>query len=249
MSRVIKSSFISENLDTEKESGKYNNIDLEKQLSNLKKEIIKSTEIEKEKILDDAKIKSNNIVNEANKQAENLLAETYDKSTIIIEEYKEKGFKKGYDEGFKEAKEKSELLIEEAINIKNKNIKNKENMMINLEKDIIELVIDSCKEIMNRMYEDDREMILSIIQKGLDNLSNTKKIVIKTSKNDFDFLEMYKDKILSMANNIENIEIVTDKNLEKGGIILESLKGSVDVSIDTQLKELEIILKDLLDSE
>jgi len=249
LSRLIKSSFISESIDTKNTIKEYNDIDLEKQIHDMKKEILKNAKIEKEKILNEAKIKSKEIINSANTSSEEILSTTYDKSTSIIEEYKEKGFKEGYEEGFKDGKEKSELLIKEAIDIKDTNIKNKKVMLSNLEKDIIDLVISSCKEIINRMYDEDREIILSIIQKGLDNLNNTQKIVIKTSKYDFDFLEMYKNKILSMANNIEKIEIVIDKNLEKGGIILESLKGSVDVSINEQLKELETILKDLLDSE
>lgn len=251
MSRIIKSPLVSEiyNQRTNKKSSE-NEV---KEMENFKKNIIKDTLLKQKNILEKANINAQDIISKAEERSKKMLEENNKKGIQLLEDYKKQGyndgFEQGYKKGYEEGNEESNLLIQEAVSIKNENLNRRRELLSDLEKNIIDLVIDSCYKIINRLYEDDKEIILSIIQKGLDNLTNTKRLIIKTSSDDFDFLDMYKEKILSMAHNVEEVDIVLDKNLKKGGIILETLNGSVDVSIDTQLEKLKLILKDLLDSE
>lgn len=246
MSRVIKSSLVIESsYEENKLEEKINN----KQLVKRKTEILDQAKKKHNKIINDAKIEAEKIINSAKNTSEKILEETYDRSTEIISEYKDKGYQEGYNKGYEEGKQESEIIINEAVSIKKETVKSKEAMVESLEKDIIEIVISSCSKIINRLYDEDREVILSIIQKGLDNLNNSLKIIIKVSKDDYDFLQMYQNKINAMANSVDKIEVVTDKNLEKGGILIESPKGSIDVGINTQIKELEKYLRGLLNSE
>ncbi|NBI07855.1 FliH/SctL family protein [Senegalia massiliensis] len=251
MSRIIKSPLVSEIYSHG--ANKKNTENEIKDLENFKKNIIKDTLLKQKNILEEANTNAQDIINKAEEQSKNISEENNKKGIQLLEDYKNKGynegFEQGYKEGYEEGNEQSNLLIQEALGIKNENLNRRKELLSDLEKDIVDLVIDSCYKIVNRLYDDDKEIILSIIQRGLDNLTNTKRLIIKTSSDDFDFLDMYKEKILSMAHNVEEIDIVLDKNLEKGGMILETLNGSVDVSIDTQLEKLKLILKDLLDSE
>lgn len=251
MSRIIKSPLVSEVYN--EETDKKNTENEIKEIEIFKKNIIKDTLLKQKNILEKANINAQNIISKAKEKSEKILEENNKKGIQLLEDYKNKGYNEGFEQGYKkgydEGNEESNLLIQEALSIKNENLSRRKELLLDLEGNIIDLIIDSCYKIVNRLYDDDKEIILSIIQKGLDNLTNTKKLVIKTSRDDFDFLDMYKEKILSMAHNVEEVDIVLDKNLKKGGMILETLNGSVDVSIDTQLEKLNLILKDLLDSE
>jgi len=251
LSRIIKSPLVSEVYN--EETDKKNTENEIKEIEIFKKNIIKDTLLKQKNILEKANINAQNIISKAKEKSEKILEENNKKGIQLLEDYKNKGYNEGFEQGYKkgydEGNEESNLLIQEALSIKNENLSRRKELLLDLEGNIIDLIIDSCYKIVNRLYDDDKEIILSIIQKGLDNLTNTKKLVIKTSRDDFDFLDMYKEKILSMAHNVEEVDIVLDKNLKKGGMILETLNGSVDVSIDTQLEKLNLILKDLLDSE
>ncbi|MBS4536054.1 hypothetical protein GOQ29_10555 [Clostridium sp. D2Q-14] len=248
MSRIIKSSLVIEN--TEKK-------DLKKDMSlkkdSLENQILDDANEKAEKIIKKANEKAEKIINNAKEESENILIKTHSKKDEIIDEYRDKGYeegyKRGYEEGYEEGKSESTSLIDEAVKIKENNINSKKEIIDKLEKDIITVVMKSCKKIINRLYDEDKEIILSIIQKGLDDLNNPSKLTIKVSKYDYDFLEMYKDKISVMISSIEKIDVVIDKALDKGGIIIETPKGSVDVSINTQIEELEKFLEDLLNSE
>ena len=60
---------------------------------------------------------------------------------------------------------------------------------------------------------------------------------------------MSRQRILAMANLVEDIEIRIDSTLSKGGCIIEGSKGNVDVSVGTQIEEMKKLLTTLLNSE
>jgi len=52
-----------------------------------------------------------------------------------------------------------------------------------------------------------------------------------------------------MASLIEDIEVKIDNKLVRGNCIVETSKGNVDVSIDSQLEEMKTIVNMLLNRE
>ena len=205
--------------------------------------IIKSAKEEAEKIKSDS-------LETAKKEAEDLKEES------SIRGYKEgqsdgysKGHEEGREEGYDQGKEESQALIEEANEIKREYLNEKERVLNSIEEDVIKLVVDITKKILNQKIEEDDEAIIDLVFKGLATLNSKEDIRIRVSKEDFDKVEESKERILSKVSLIENLKVDVDSTLKKGDCIIESAKGNVDVSIDTQMKNVEEELNDLLDSE
>lgn len=211
--------------------------------------IIKDAWEKHDEIINKAKQKAESIITEARENADIIMEKTYKKSQIIIEESKQKGYEEGYKKGYEEGCITAEKIIEEANSIKREYLRNKAEYLKQLEKDIIELVVNISEKIINQKMDDDKEVIISVILKGLENLLVSDKVIIRVSKDDYDIVELAKERLLAEASLIEDIEIKIDNKLEKGGCIIETERGSVDVSIKTQIEAMRKTLKDILNRE
>ncbi|WP_427338631.1 FliH/SctL family protein [Caloranaerobacter sp. DY30410] len=202
-----------------------------------------------DEIINRAKAEAETILNEARENADVIMEKTYKKSHLIIEESKQKGYEEGYKKGYEEGCIEAEKIIKEANNIKREYLQKRAVYLKQLEKDIIELVINISEKIINQKLDDDKEVIISIILKGLESLLISDKVVIRVSKDDYDIVELAKERLLAEASLIEDIEVKIDNKLEKGGCVIETERGCVDVSIKTQIEAMKKTLKDILNSE
>lgn len=225
-----------------------------------------------EKLLEEAKVKGEEIISKAEEEANKIIESAHkayedrldianEKAKKIYQESKEegydagyemgleKGYKEGYEAGYKEGKEEANKLIEEALCIKNEYIKTRSNLLKELEQEIIQLVIAIYEKVIYKKVEEDEELIVSLIANGIDNLEVSEKLTIIVSKEDYEMVNRSKDIILAKASLINDLEIRVNSNMEKGDCILETSKGSVDVSIKDQLKEVKELLISILSDE
>lgn len=197
-----------------------------------------SAEKEKENMIQNAKIEYEKIILMGKEEAGNLISEE-----------KEKGYKQGYESGYNESIQKYNFLIKEAIDIKNGVLEWKKNEIYNLEKGLIELVLNSIEKIINIKLKEDDNAILNILKEGLDKFTFTETLVIRVNSEDYDIVNFSKDKVLAMADHIDEMQIKLDNSLKKGEIIIDTNSGSINPSITNQLAILKEEFLNLLQSE
>lgn len=232
------------------------NLDMESLIQEAKieaQQILLSKKIEAEKIIDDANKLEKIILLKTEVESEELLEKTKKESINIEEQAKTKGYEEGYDIGYKEGyqsgEEASQKLIEESLAIKENYLKEKKSILKKSEDEIIKLVISIYEKVLGQKVKDDEKVIVELVANGIKKLDSTEKLIIISSKEDYETLEKYKDRILAEASLIDELEIKFDINLEKGDSILETPKGSVDISIKKQMKEVKKLLNKILNNE
>ncbi len=199
------------------------------------------------------------ILEKAEKQAEEIIAEAREQAAVISEEAKskaeeiyenqraeaqEEGFNQGFDVGQSEA----QVLIDEALLIKEEWTLNREKFISKMESDVIELCLKSVKNIINREISDE-SYILDIIRKGIENITYTVSLTVRVSDFDYDYVASNKSKILAMIEGIEDIEIKKDLSLDHSDCIIDSDTGSIDVGIESQFTQLQKVMNSLLAGE
>lgn len=202
---------------------------------------------EMELIKEDSIKEKNNIIKTAHEEYENIIKEANEKAILELDKHKQEGYQSGYKEGFEEGQQKSidkyGLEINEAISIKNDVIKWKKDEIGKIEKDVINLVINSVDKIIKLKLDENDEIILNLIREALNKLTFTEKLVVRVNGDDFEKVNSSRDKILAMAGHIDDIEIKIDKSLEKGDLIIDTNSGSINPSIKNQF---EIIKEEFL---
>ncbi|KGG80757.1 hypothetical protein Y919_04385 [Caloranaerobacter azorensis H53214] len=241
MSNIIKSYRVIVETPVTKDS-------VEDNINNIEK-IMEDAWKKHDEIINKAKAEAEMLLNEARENADAIMEKTYEKSRLVIEESKQKGYEEGYKKGYEEGCIEAEKIIKEANSIKREYLQKRAAYLKQLEKDIVELVISISEKIINQKLDDDREVIISIILKGLENLLVSDKVIIRVSKDDYDVVELAKERLLAEASLIEDIKVKIDNNLQKGSCIIETERGCVDVGINTQIETMKKTLKDILNSE
>ncbi|NLV89701.1 MAG: hypothetical protein GX021_10125 [Tissierellia bacterium] len=228
-----------------------------KELEKILEDTLLKAKEEYESIIHDAKAESKKIIENAEVKYEEMINAAYTRAKEIMDQSKEEGYKEGYengfsegyDKGYKEGKEKSNILINEALEIKTHYLEKRNSLLKELEEDIIELVVSIYEKVINKRTEEDNELIVSLVLNGIKNLDLTDKLTIISSKEDYEILEMARQEILAKSSFISELEIKYDMSLEKGDCILETSKGSIDVSIKNQLEEVKELLTSILNNE
>lgn len=208
---------------------------------------------QKELILEEAEIKCQEIIQNAKKEAEIILEDAYNDSRNLYEKAKKDGYEEGYDEGFIKGKEEGykevENYIEDAKSIKQEAMREKNKLVKELEEQIVELVIQSIKKILNHEIEKNHSLLMNLIEKGLEKCTFTESLVIRVSEEDYELVHSSKNKIYMMTEGIDEIEVKSDASLPKGSVYIETLSGTIDSSIQTQIEQIETLFKELVKSE
>lgn len=209
----------------------------------------KTRKNEIEKMLIDAEEEVNRKIDEANRQAQLIISEAYEDSKKIFKNAQKDGYNDGYSKAQEIGKKEADKIIQEALNIKKKVKKEKEKAIKKLEEDIINLVLSSVEKITYSKLDDNPDMILGLIKQGLEKCNYTESLVLRVSPEDYEYVENEKDKILCLTENIDNITVKKDTSLKKGSCQLDTISGTIDSSLSTQLTNLDHVFRKLLGSE
>ncbi|NLJ79139.1 MAG: hypothetical protein GX329_07235 [Tissierellia bacterium] len=212
--------------------------------------ILAAAEKEAKEIMESAHIVSEKKMSEAYEEIrmryKKAMAQGYD------EGYKsglDKGYDEGYRDGFKQGEEDSEQLIAEALDIKNDYIAKRNNALRSAEKELIELIISIYEKVLHKKIEDDEDLVVSLVLNGIDNLEIARKLTIIVPKESYRVVEENKDKILAKVSSVNELDIRVNSDMKQGDCIIETSRGSVDVSIDNQLEEVKDLLTTILSNE
>lgn len=206
-----------------------------------------------EEMLDDAKKQADELLSSAQSEYEKVVQDAYDNAMEIMENAKNEGYsegyKEGYDDGYKEGYSASEVLIEEANELKNSAITHYEQIIQSSEASIIQLVLEITGRILQKELKEDDEVIFNLVKSGLKRLTQTSILKIRVSESDYINLVSTKKRILPLLDKVEDIQIIQDDSMNKGDCVIETDSGNIDSGIETQLNFVKATFEELLRSE
>ncbi|HZK56891.1 MAG TPA: FliH/SctL family protein, partial [Clostridia bacterium] len=118
-----------------------------------------------------------------------------------------------------------------------------------LEEQIVELIISCVKKVLNHELEKNHKLLLNLIENGIEKCTYTDSLIIRVGENDYETVNSSKNKIYIMTEGIDNIEIKKDPALEDGSIIIETVSGTVDASLQTQITQIEQMFYEILEGK
>lgn len=213
------------------------------QLTEPRADTKKESEILAKQIIERARQVQQEILSKTKEDVEKVLIEVEKKAKKIEEEYKEKGYQdgytKGYQEGYKKGEEDAKVIINEAITIKEEIIREKQRMYKEAENDIVNVILLAVEKIIGKYVEDDKDIILNLIRKGMENYDAFEKVTVRVSEEDYEHCIKNKDKILKDIEFLDDVNILKDLSLKKGDCVIETNSGVINSGISTQLQALK----------
>lgn len=206
---------------------------------------IKAANEDHKRILNAAKREAEEIVHRAKLEAESTIRNTEEKRSeiqkVAYNEGYEQGLQKAFDEGREEVTRvvgRLEKILGETINKRNEIIESSERQLSNI-------AIIIARKVVKAITESDQAVILRNISEALRKVKGRATVTIRVNINDLELTARHKDDFYRMLDNIENVNVLEDPNIEKGGCIIETDFGDIDARISTQLDEIETAIKNI----
>lgn len=202
------------------------------------REKAEQTRLQCEQMQAEAKEEADRLIDQAHHQAGEILRDARQTGEQIAAETEKLAFEKGYETGYMESLTRYRELVEEAKNIVTEAEKYKVDTVNSMEGELIELVSACVEKIIRKTLSENDEILLNVIRTAIDALTQRDYITIKINQEDFEFVDMAKERILSQYPGIRSIDIKIDETMKKGDVEIESESGSVNPSISKQIRKL-----------
>lgn len=177
-----------------------------------------------------AQAKSKEIIIEAQKKAKRLIEEAKSES----EEIRKQAQNTGYQNGVEEARTEWRTKISQLKEIVNSIEERIDFSIDDLKLSLIDLSIIVVKETV--LSEVDRGNISDKINRAMDMVKSSKKIVLKISNN-------VPQEIVNELSKIEKVQVITDASLDAMDVRVEADFGSLDLRVNSQMELFENLIR------
>ena len=123
---------------------------------------------------------------------------------------------------------------------------NREVVVRNAEEKIIELIIEIAKKIIRQEVKQDKSIVVKLVEEGIKRITEREKLIIRINKDDLENLKDNRELLLSCADGIKSIEFQEDGRVGNGGCIIETVVGTVDVRLESQIGVVAKAFNDML---
>ncbi len=144
------------------------------------------------------------------------------------EELKEQAQSEGFEAGFRKWTEQIVYLENEIAKVHQE-----------VQKLVIPIALKAAKKIVGREIEVSETAVVDIIANVLKAVAQHKKIVIYASKKDLEALEIHKNRLKQIFENLESFSLREREDIEQGGCIIETEGGIINAQLSQQWNILE----------
>lgn len=206
--------------------------------------LLEEKEAEIKKMLADAEDLRTRIYSEAQAEAEKIKNEALQEAEELRQTAREDGYQtgqtQGYQDGLQTAQQEQAAVLD-AVNEKASRtiLAAQEEMktcMVLAERQIAEIIFSVAGKILPQHFLDVPQIILPMVKKALDKIKDQEGIVIRVSPDNYEFVIMAKNEFQAMLTGNEPLQVQADPSLGMGDCIIDSLSGSVDARLQTQLE-------------
>lgn len=204
---------------------------------------------ESEEIIDNAAAEARARVEEAQKEHEKIVLEAYESAKEIMEKSREDGYKEGFTSGYADGMESAQSEIIQAREFKDDAIERYKNLVSGAEAEMVKIILTSVEKILATKIDEDEGYIQGLVKSAIEKCTYTENLVLRVSPDDYGYAIGLRDRIVTMFERIDQLDIRQDNGLVRGDCIVDSVSGSVDSSISTQVEQLRSTFEELLKSE
>merc|ERR1712098_797720 len=112
----------------------------------------------------------------------------------------------------------------------------KQEMIEKAESDLIGLVFDIVEKVIHKQISSDN-VIYHAVKSALQFAVGSETLEIRVNPDDVEKLDPHRDEFYSLMAQLERLDIVEDQEISRGGCIVLSNLGKIDLRLETQLRK------------
>jgi len=159
------------------------------------------------------------------------------------EREKQQTFEAGRAEGFEKGRQAVAAELESVIQKLRQAYmdieKFRKQLYLEAEAETVELALAVARKIIGQEISIDRQIVLNVVKGALDKVIDHENVRIRINPQDLETVQTALFEFLPLVEKLENIHFETDAALTPGGCIVETNFGTIDASIENQLKQID----------
>ena len=181
----------------------------------------------------------------ASQQAEGILEEAKEQAKGLLAQAKQEGYNAGLAEGEAKAQTALEQRMQELEAERSQFEEDYRQKVEELEPYLVDIVADVFEKVFHVQFDDQKEILLYLIERVVLNAEGTKDFQVRVSLKDYEFVDAQKDEIVKRVGDAVNVEIMADAALKERQCMIETDSGVFDCGLDVQLGHLVKALRAL----
>ncbi|MFF5993313.1 FliH/SctL family protein [Lysinibacillus sp. KU-BSD001] len=178
------------------------------------------------------------------------LKQMWEEEKLVLQQQAyEESFAQGYEEGIRKANADMQQALQTANEAMANAQINADKYIESQEAVILELGLTAAERILNTVLERDDEAFVSIVKCGLKEAREMKEIKIYVAPHYHSIVSKNRDELAEMFPTDVPFMIFVNEDLSSTESYIETNHGRIVVSLDTQLNELRLKLREILDSK
>lgn len=196
---------------------------------------------EAEKLIDDASADAQKLIRDAQSNAVTLLEDAQRRATDIESAAKEQGFEQGVSDGRNAAQAEMDEMLATMRGLVEMARVERHKIIETAEPEIVRLSVAIAERILSQHVASDKGAVLEMVRAAITRLVNREKVTVRVNPADIETMRDHRDHFMSM-NDIDNLRIIEDQRVDRGGVVIETDAGTIDSKVSTQLREVRRLL-------
>ncbi|MCK4906844.1 MAG: flagellar assembly protein FliH [Spirochaetes bacterium] len=233
-------------LEVKKEEAKLKAEEIKKDAENNAFDRIKKASDEGKNKLTEAELKAKEIIADAEIRAKELIMEAERKVSETETQSRDRGYESGRNKGYDEGKEEVSRLINSLNRIISATIERRNEIIKNVEKQLMMIVLLITRKVVKSISEHQKGIVMHNIKDALQKVRGRTNLIIRVNIADLELTTEHKEEFIKMVEDINNVSILEDSTVDKGGCIIETDFGNIDARIASQFEEIEEKIKEIM---
>jgi flagellar assembly protein FliH len=170
------------------------------------------------------------------------IAELEQQIPQLVQQARQAGLKEGESAAAEKAVRQIEAIAARATQAIEDLIGERRKMRQRLEEDLVHLAVAVARRVLHRELSVDPEALGGIVRAVLDRMDAREIHTLRVHPADAPFVEKYSGEWQTPVQ----LRLEKDPSLERGAIVFDTARGSVDSSVETQLREIDRGFTDLV---
>lgn len=112
-----------------------------------------------------------------------------------------------------------------------------------IEQEMLSTIAVMAEKVIRRKLETDDDIVLEVVREALSQAAGANQVTVRVSPADEPLVREAQRQLLTAAGPVEDLQIVADEQVLRGGCLVETERGRFDARVDSQLR----LLSDELD--
>ncbi|HKU66636.1 MAG TPA: FliH/SctL family protein [Candidatus Baltobacteraceae bacterium] len=204
-------------------------------------DVIDAARAEASKLIEDATADAQELIRGAQERALALVDDAQRRAGDIEGDARAKGFEQGVGDGRAAAQAEMDEMLETMRGLVEMARVERHKIIESAEPEIVRLSVAVAQRILNQHVALDQHAVLEMARAAITRLVNRETVTVRVNPADIETMRAHRDKLMAM-NDIDNMRVIEDQRVDRGGVVIETDAGTIDAKISTQLREVRRLL-------